>query len=576
MSRAPSGDEFFDVAKLQQLDCAGHDQLGAADVEIVAAAAAQIHHLEAGLVLAVVQAEAAFFQSFEQRLVDFAAARGRHLIRALQHRIRKRRRQQVAIVERDAFGIDRVDALRLFQADHISLTALDDGDVRAVRLQLLRDVVTAGAGAEHQRLAAAPLLGVFEVAGMQLGAGEVGEPGQVGREGDAAHAGGENQMARMHDAPAAVGAAQRDGPLLALLVKAAADKLGAGPEIQLERIDVSLEPVRQHVLRDIDRPGRRERHVRQMINVNFVVQRQRVIALAPIVADARVAIDDQRVDADLLQPRGDAEPGLAAADDQHRRIAVAISALPRETVGPVLGAEVARRIGLAAALERFLMAADFVQVGVQRPGVKPALAVGLQAQRAVARADCGLEVEQRFDAVGTGARNPARRRAPRRNMEIRRLGARERLAQHGLDRRPAGHGLDIPGKGEHVAPEPVGEEQAGHGTGVAGLQRRFNGGEPVFGLGLRRPAWAILDNGHRETRQGAEMVRPRSGLSYFAQVRLDRAAAGDYFPAEPATPFARSEPSTTQPPSPSATCRARTSAPGSFRFCMSAAAPRPD
>ena len=79
-----------------------------------------------------------------------------------------------------------------------------------------------------------------------------------------------------------------------------------------------------------------------MIDVDLVVQRQRVIALAPVVADARVAVDDQRIDAELLQPRGDAQPGLPASDDQHGGIAVGISALSRATVGPVLGAEVAR------------------------------------------------------------------------------------------------------------------------------------------------------------------------------------------------------------------------------------------
>ena len=44
---------------------AGNDQVRAADVEVVAAAAAQIHHLEAGLVLAEVQAEAALFERLQ-------------------------------------------------------------------------------------------------------------------------------------------------------------------------------------------------------------------------------------------------------------------------------------------------------------------------------------------------------------------------------------------------------------------------------------------------------------------------------------------------------------------------------
>jgi hypothetical protein len=45
-------DELFDIGKLHELDRAGNDQLGTADVEVIAAAAAQIRHLEAGRVLA--------------------------------------------------------------------------------------------------------------------------------------------------------------------------------------------------------------------------------------------------------------------------------------------------------------------------------------------------------------------------------------------------------------------------------------------------------------------------------------------------------------------------------------------
>jgi hypothetical protein len=83
----------------------------------------------------------------------------------------------------------------------------------ATRVQFLRGVVAAGAGAEHQRLAAFPLRSVFKRSRMHLGAGKVPQARQIGRDRNAADAGGENQMVRMHDAFAAVGAAQRDAPL---------------------------------------------------------------------------------------------------------------------------------------------------------------------------------------------------------------------------------------------------------------------------------------------------------------------------------------------------------------------------
>ena len=58
--------------------------------------------------------------------------------------------------------------------------------------------------------------------------------------------------------------------------------------------------------------------------MHLVVQDQRVIALAPVVADARFAVDDQRIDLQLREARGDRKPGLSAADDEHSRVAIGI------------------------------------------------------------------------------------------------------------------------------------------------------------------------------------------------------------------------------------------------------------
>ena len=58
--------------------------------------------------------------------------------------------------------------------------------------------------------------------------------------------------------------------------------------------------------------------------MHFVVQGERVVALAPVVADALVAIDDQRVDAERAEPRRDREPRLAAAHHQHGRIVIGV------------------------------------------------------------------------------------------------------------------------------------------------------------------------------------------------------------------------------------------------------------
>ena len=122
------------------------------------------------------------------------------------------------------------------------------------------------------------------------------------------------------------------------------------------------------------------------------------------------------------------------------------------------------RFGRAA--EFFLMAGQFVQIRVQRPGLHAAFAVGRKPQHAVARADGGGEFEDRLKALRAGAGDPTRRRPFRRDTEICRLRACERFPQRRFDRRPSGHGLDGPSEGQHVAPESFGQEQAGGGRGI--------------------------------------------------------------------------------------------------------------
>ena len=63
-----------------------------------------------------------------------------------------------------------------------------------------------------------------------------------------------------------------------------------------------------------------------MIDVGLIVQDQRVIAVAPIVADALLAIDDECVDLHLAEPRGNGQPGLPAPHHENGRIAVVYAA----------------------------------------------------------------------------------------------------------------------------------------------------------------------------------------------------------------------------------------------------------
>src|SRR5258706_13450772 len=63
------GDKGFDIRKLPQPDLAAHDQIGAADVEIVAAAAREIFELPPGTVFAGVELETLAAQTINQILV---------------------------------------------------------------------------------------------------------------------------------------------------------------------------------------------------------------------------------------------------------------------------------------------------------------------------------------------------------------------------------------------------------------------------------------------------------------------------------------------------------------------------
>jgi hypothetical protein len=71
------------------------------------------------------------------------------------------------------------------------------------------------------------------------------------------------------------------------------------------------------------------------------MQNQGVIALAPIVADARFAVDDQRIDAQLGEARSGRKPGLASTDNQRGRIVVSVLSGSPSEIEPIRPAKVA-------------------------------------------------------------------------------------------------------------------------------------------------------------------------------------------------------------------------------------------
>ncbi len=92
--------------------------------------------------------------------------------------------------------------------------------------------------------------------------------------------------------------------------------LGVRPVVELHDLRVRLEPVGDLVLGREHRPVVGELQVRHVVVPDGVVQAERLVAAAPLVARPGALVDDDRGHAELAKPGAQADPGLAAADDQ--------------------------------------------------------------------------------------------------------------------------------------------------------------------------------------------------------------------------------------------------------------------
>src|SRR6202020_3531521 len=108
-----------------------------------------------------------------------------------------------------------------------------------------------------------------------------------------------------------------------------------------------------------------ELDVRQVVVPDRVVQAQRLVAPAPLIAGPGVAVDHDRRYVELAQPRAERDSALAAADHEHLGLGLVaelrgllLTALqPRRAVAvdPMLGAHRALRS------PRLLVAPELVQ-----------------------------------------------------------------------------------------------------------------------------------------------------------------------------------------------------------------------
>src|SRR5262249_28015108 len=154
--------QLLELIELREADPAFGDEVGAADVEVVAAAAGEVQELPAGPVLAVAEPEALLLEPIEEFLVE--------LLRVLRGKLVCLPRQcqgngggdEVAVLERRTFAVERVDELRARVAvcDQGG-TALDDRDLRAGGVEVLRDVVAAVSGADDDCALAFPGLTIL-------------------------------------------------------------------------------------------------------------------------------------------------------------------------------------------------------------------------------------------------------------------------------------------------------------------------------------------------------------------------------------------------------------------------------
>ncbi len=295
----------------------------------------------------------------------------------------------------------------------------------------------------------------------------------LGHVGLARHPLREHELLRaQHD----VGPVALDGhdPLALLLVVLRALGGRGAPVVELHHPRVHLQPVADLVLRREHGPVLGELDVGQVVVPDRVVQAERLVALAPGVAGALVALDDDRRDAELAQPRAEPDPALAAADDHD----VGLARVPELLGLAAAGLQPGLAVAVGAVLDavrargaaRLLEALELAQRGQHGPR----LAV-LEPQQAVAAAGLRLELEPGVgDAVGLGRRLGG--------GEAARLGARERRLEHVLDALRPLDGLEVPREGDEVAPVAVVEEQLGRRRGVTARERVLEAREPLVHL----------------------------------------------------------------------------------------------
>ena len=132
-----------------------------------------------------------------------------------------------------------------------------------------------------------------------------------GNVGDSADADRHYDVGRVHGADTAIRHRQTSVPSLRRFIIFAAKEGRPVPDVKLHRLGVKLEPTSEFVLRN-KRPTGRKGKIWQMIAADLVVQREGVIARAPIIAYPFSALDNKRIHVQVPEARGNRQSWMPA------------------------------------------------------------------------------------------------------------------------------------------------------------------------------------------------------------------------------------------------------------------------
>ena len=245
---------------LDQAHFAPHQQIRTADIEVIATTTRTIFQRPASAIIAEFQPEADSFQSIQQWFVQFARLVCQDLVRLLHDRKREGHIDQITVFQsRSLAVINAIIKLRAgFHIHDQRRAALHHGYLGAIAMQILRNVMRAGAGAENINRLALPFRAILEARGMHNLPLEAIKCGNIRQARRAADAGCHDDVARAHDAFAAISLLQPCHPALRRRIIRGTFETRFGPEIYLHCLDIGFEPIGDLVLRDIFRPGLRK------------------------------------------------------------------------------------------------------------------------------------------------------------------------------------------------------------------------------------------------------------------------------------------------------------------------------